>query len=110
GGDKNADGVFYGNLGHYFAGHGILTVVANYRLAPAHPWPAGSQDVASAVAWVRANAKAYGGNPERIILFGQSAGATHSAGYLFFTSLSPSRKPGAGARIPMKRPYTCPGA
>lgn len=50
GGDKNLDGVFYINLGNYFASHGILAVVANYRLAPAHPWPAGAQDVASAVA------------------------------------------------------------
>ena len=54
GGDKNADGVFYGNLGIYFARHGYLTVVANYRLAPAHPWPAGAQDVAGAIAWAQA--------------------------------------------------------
>ncbi len=42
GGDKNADGAFYGNLGVYFATHGYLTIVANYRLAPTHPWPAGA--------------------------------------------------------------------
>src|SRR5262245_14690905 len=106
GGDKNSDGVFYVNLGNYFAGHGILTIVANYRLAPAHPWPAGSQDVGSVVAWARANAKSYGGNPDRIILFGQSAGATHSAGYLFDPSFQPGGQPGVAAGILMSGPYS----
>jgi acetyl esterase/lipase len=108
GGDKN-DGVFYGNLGRYFAGHGILTVIANYRLAPAHPWPAGSQDVGAAVAWTRANAKSYGGNPDRIVLYGQSAGATHSAGYLFDTSFQPNGQPGVAAGILMSGPYAFQG-
>ncbi len=83
GGDKNADGVFYGNLGVYFANHGFLVVVVNYRLAPANPWPAGSQDVASAIAWARREGESYGGDGNRMFLFGQSAGATHSASYLF---------------------------
>jgi acetyl esterase/lipase len=109
GGDKNADGVFYVNLGNYLAGHGILTIVANYRLAPAHPWPAGSQDVGSVVAWARANAKSYGGNPDRIILFGQSAGATHSAGYLFDPSFQPAGSPGVAAGILMSGPYSFAG-
>jgi acetyl esterase/lipase len=109
GGDKNLDGVFYVNLGNYFAAHGILTVVANYRLAPAHRWPAGSQDVGSVVAWTRASAKSFGGNPERIILFGQSAGATHSAGYLFDPSFQPGGQPGVAAGILMSGPYAFEG-
>jgi len=109
GGDKNLDGVFYVNLGNYFAAHGILTVVANYRLAPAHPWPAGSQDVGGVVAWTRANAKSFGGNPDRIILFGQSAGATHAAGYLFDPSFQPSGQPGVTAGILMSGPYSFEG-
>src|SRR5262245_4735255 len=109
GGDKNLDGVFYVNLGNYFAAHGILTVVANYRLAPAHPWPAGSQDVGSVVAWTRANAKSFGGNPDRVILFGQSAGATHSAGYLFDPSFQPGGQPSVAAGILMSGPYSFEG-
>jgi acetyl esterase/lipase len=109
GGDKNVDGVFYVNLGNYFAGHGILTVVANYRLAPAHAWPAGAQDVGGAVAWVRANAKSFGGNAERVVLFGQSAGATHVAGYLFDTSFHASGQPGVAAGILMSGPYAFQG-
>ena len=82
-GDKNADGVFYGNVGIYFARHGYLALIANYRLAPAHPWPAGSQDVAGVVAWAKKEAEAHGGDATRVFLFGQSAGATHVASYLF---------------------------
>jgi triacylglycerol lipase len=83
GGDKNADGVFYGNLGVYFANHGYLVLVVNYRLAPAHPWPAGAQDIAGAIAWARREGEGHGGDGNRMFLFGQSAGATHSASYLF---------------------------
>jgi len=109
GGDKNSDGVFYVNLGNYFASHGILTIVANYRLAPAYPWPAGAQDVASAVAWARANAKSFGGDPARIVLFGQSAGSTHSASYLFDPSFQPAGEPGVVAGILMSGPYSFQG-
>ncbi|MBV8745613.1 MAG: alpha/beta hydrolase [Xanthobacteraceae bacterium] len=109
GGDKNLDGVFYVNLGNYFAGHGILTIVANYRLAPTHAWPAGAQDVAGAVAWARANAKSFGGDPARIILFGQSAGATHAATYLFDPSFHPAGQAGVAAGILMSGPYSFQG-
>ena len=109
GGDKNLDGVFYVNLGNYFASHGILTIVANYRLAPAHAWPAGAQDVAGAVAWARANAKSYGGDPTRIVLFGQSAGSTHAATYLFDPSFQPSGQAGVAAGILMSGPYSFQG-
>ena len=52
-----------------------------YRLAPQHPWPAGAMDVGAAVAWVRANIQRHGGDPERIILMGTSAGAAHAGAY-----------------------------
>lgn len=101
GGDKNADGVFYGNLGVYFARHGFLTVVANYRLAPQHPWPAGAQDTASAVAWARKEGEAHGGDTNRIFLFGQSAGATHAASYLFDPQFHPASGAGIAACVLM---------
>jgi acetyl esterase/lipase len=46
----------------------------NYRLAPKHRWPACLDDVLTAIRWVKANAAAFGGDPERIALFGHSAG------------------------------------
>ena len=94
GGNKRSNDAIYANIGAYFARHGLLTLIANYRLAPLHPWPAGAEDVGKVVAWARANATAYGGNSRRIFLMGHSAGATHVASYVFDSSLHP--KEGAG--------------
>ena len=73
---------FYDNINLWAVRHGIVGVNMTYRLAPAAKWPAGAQDVGRAVAWVRENIAAYGGNPARIYLMGNSAGATHVADYV----------------------------
>lgn len=83
GGDKRGDPLFYGNVGRYFASHGYLTILANYRLAPESRWPSGDEDVAAMLAWIERNALSHGGDASRILLIGQSAGAAHVAGYLF---------------------------
>lgn len=59
-----------------FPGAGIACANVNYRLAPEHAWPAQAEDVAAAVAWVRANIGGRGGDPRKIFLFGHSSGAT----------------------------------
>src|SRR3954462_11547776 len=46
----------------------------NYRLAPQHRWPASQDDVESAIRWVRAHAKEYKVDVNRIALIGESAG------------------------------------
>jgi alpha-L-fucosidase 2 len=46
----------------------------DYRLAPAHPWPAGYEDVLTAIRWVKAHAADYRGDPTRVVLVGHSAG------------------------------------
>jgi triacylglycerol lipase len=66
-------------VGHYFSRHGVLAVLPNYRLGPRHRWPAGAEDAASVLAWARARVAAYGGDPEHIVLAGESAGAAHVA-------------------------------
>ncbi|WP_297695143.1 carboxylesterase family protein [Phenylobacterium sp.] len=74
-----------------FAKDGIVTVFINYRLGPlgffAHPaiskaaGPAepladyGLMDQLAALQWVQANIKAFGGDPRRVTVFGESAGA-----------------------------------
>ena len=83
GGDKRGDPLFYGNVGRYFAAHGHLAILANYRLAPDATWPSGNEDVAAILSWIQHNAADHGGDPERIVIVGQSAGAAHVAGYLF---------------------------
>jgi acetyl esterase/lipase len=90
-GAKNRDGVpFYQNVGVFFAKNGVVGVTMNYRLAPKAPWPAGGEDVAAALRWVKKNIADYGGDPERIFLFGQSAGGTHAAHYAFDERLQPA--------------------
>lgn len=51
----------------------------NYRLAPAHRYPACLEDVEAAIRWVKARAANYKGDPQRIALIGYSAGG-HIAG------------------------------
>ena len=64
----------YGNIGRFFAGHGIGAAVVSYRLQPAVDWRAQVADVAAAVAAVRDTVAARGGAP-RLVLMGHSAGA-----------------------------------
>lgn len=79
-GDKTSEGSpFYDNIGGFALGRDMVGVTMTYRLAPAHMWPAGGEDVASAIAWLRENIVQYGGDPERIFVMGQSAGAVHVA-------------------------------
>jgi triacylglycerol lipase len=90
GGAKSREGVpFYQNVGVFFARNGVVGVTMNYRLAPKHPWPAGGEDVAAALRWLKKNIHEFGGDPGRIFLFGQSAGATHVAHYVFDERLQP---------------------
>jgi acetyl esterase len=67
------------NAGLCFAREGYLVIVPNYRLGPAHQWPAGAEDVMSALAWARVHAVDHGGDRGRIWLLGESAGAAHVA-------------------------------
>jgi triacylglycerol lipase len=82
-GDKTApNSPLYDNLGYWAVHNGMIGVNITYRLAPQYPWPAGSDDVALAVKWVRENIAAHGGDLNRVYVMGQSAGAVHVAGYI----------------------------
>lgn len=88
-GDKGDDTHWYNAcVGRMAADNGFVGVVMNYRLAPEFTWPCGAEDVASAVAWLKANASRFGGDPENIVLIGTSAGANHVATYLQFNPQS----------------------
>jgi acetyl esterase/lipase len=62
---------------------GYVAFSVNYRLAPAHPYPAAVDDVQAAVRWIRAPAqvKTYRIDPKRIGALGSSAGG-HLVGML----------------------------
>ncbi len=82
-GDKGGNGRWTdANAGRMAAAAGFLGVVITYRLAPDFGWPAGAEDVAAVVDWVRKHASTWGGDPKRIVVAGTSAGAVHVAGYL----------------------------
>lgn len=83
GGDKTAPGSpFFENLGRWAVRNGLIGIAMTYRLAPEHRWPSGSEDVSRAVSYVRQHIAADGGDPDKIFLIGQSAGAVHVAGYI----------------------------
>ncbi len=54
---------------------GYLVFTTNYRLAPAHPFPAAVEDVCRAALWIQAEASAWGGDGLGLSLAGESAGA-----------------------------------
>ncbi|MFI9534434.1 carboxylesterase/lipase family protein [Nocardia fusca] len=75
--------------GSAFARDGVVLVTLNYRLGitgfvdlPGAPANRGLLDVVGALRWVRENIAGFGGDPENVTLFGQSAGATIVGGVL----------------------------
>ena len=65
----------YAFAGQALAAQGFVTVAPDYRLVPQVRYPDFLTDCAAAVAWAHAHAAAYGGDPDRILLAGHSAGA-----------------------------------
>jgi len=54
------------------AGHIVINV--DYRLAPEHKFPAGLEDCYAAVEWAARHGGELGGDPERLVVAGDSAG------------------------------------
>ncbi len=54
--------------------YGYAVVIANYRYATQAPFPAQIEDCKAAVRWIRANARKYGFDPDRVGATGESAG------------------------------------
>ncbi len=61
------------------ASRGVLTLVADYRLYPAVRYPEFLEDSAKALAYGLEQARALGGNPQRVFVMGHSAGAYNAA-------------------------------
>lgn len=56
-----------------------IVVSVDYRLAPEHTFPVGHEDSFNALLWVRKNIGNYGGNPDDLVVAGDSAGGNLSA-------------------------------
>ncbi|MGD9944217.1 MAG: alpha/beta hydrolase [Burkholderiaceae bacterium] len=89
GGFVRGDKTSYEAVGAALARLGVVGVVANYRLAPDFLWPSGAEDVAAIVDFVAGGIAAYGGQPDQIVMIGQSAGASHVAAAMFDERMRP---------------------
>ena len=69
----------YRFLGEALATRGIVTAVADYRLHPEARFREFLQDSAAALAWLRREVAAHGGDTARLFVAGHSAGAYNAA-------------------------------
>ncbi len=74
-------------FGVMFGRKGYLVFNVNYRLAPAHPFPAAIEDTCAAYRWVVAHAERYGGDSNRIVVAGESAGGNLVTSLAMTTSI-----------------------
>lgn len=58
---------------------GAVVVSPNYRTAPEHVFPAAHSDVLAGYRWLRHNAGALGGHPDRLAIGGESVGGCMAA-------------------------------
>ena len=101
GGDKR----MYAHIPAFFARKNYVGVIANYRLAPEFLFPAGAEDVASAIDWLVANADVHQGDVKSIFVIGQSAGAVHSASTVFDKRFHPKNLGSVKAAVLMSGVY-----
>lgn len=69
----------YAFVGRALASRGFLVAIPDYRLVPQVRYPAFLEDNAAAPRWVLAHAAQLGGDPDRVVLAGHSAGAYDAA-------------------------------
>jgi acetyl esterase/lipase len=72
---------------------GWVCVSMNYRVSPLHTWPDHIVDVKRALAWVKENIAAYGGDPNFVAISGGSAGG-HLSALAALTPNDPKFQPG----------------
>ncbi|ROW04507.1 hypothetical protein VMCG_05044 [Cytospora schulzeri] len=93
-GDNDVSPNIHSNIGNYFTSKGCITCLMTYRLAlQGGHFPDGAEDVAAALRWVQSNISAYGGDPDKVVVLGQSAGGVHLATAIFLGLLEPNPKP-----------------
>lgn len=79
---------FYDNVMLWAVAEGMVGVNINYRLAPEHMWPSGIEDLTALVAWLSDHVAEYGGDRNKVFLWGHSAGAAHVGDYVASRTLA----------------------
>jgi acetyl esterase/lipase len=92
-GDKRMESVVQNKMSRWVS-QGFVFISINYRLLPETAPIEQARDVASALATIQSKAAEWGGDPERLILMGHSAGAHLSA----LLAASPELVKQSGAR------------
>ncbi|MEZ0353226.1 alpha/beta hydrolase [Mycobacterium sp. pR1184] len=77
----------------HLVSRGWICVSMNYRVAPRYTWPDHIVDVKRALAWVKENIAAYGGDPNFVAISGGSAGG-HLSALAALTPNDPKFQPG----------------
>ncbi|MCV7407999.1 esterase [Mycobacterium florentinum] len=77
----------------HLAARGWVCVSVGYRVSPKHTWPDHIVDVKKALAWVKENIAAYGGDPNFVAITGGSAGG-HLSALAALTPNDPEFQPG----------------
>lgn len=70
---------WYRYVGDALAANGVVVLIPDYRKFPDVRFPAFMHDAAHAVAWARAHAREFGGDPSRVFVMGHSAGGQIAA-------------------------------
>lgn len=89
-GNKNQQGL---QLLNHLAGEGWVGFNINYRLAPRSKFPEQLVDCKRALAWIRAHAADFGGDPDFIVVTGGSAGG-HLTAMMALTANDGEFQPG----------------
>jgi len=84
GGNKRLDYVggepFYDNIALVAVRKGMIPVIMQRQATPG--WDSGAKDISTVIQWVHENIERYGGDPRRIVIWGQSAGSNALSVYL----------------------------
>lgn len=72
---QSGERAWYRYAGEALAKEGFVVVIPDYRKYPQVQFPTFVDDAANAVAWTRANAATYGGDPQHLFVMGHSSGA-----------------------------------
>ncbi len=75
GGWSRGDKREVGSQPKMFNENGVVLVAVNYRLSPEVKYPTHVNDIAAGIAWTRANIARHGGNPNKMVVMGHSAGS-----------------------------------